>query len=357
MNKEYDDVCAGITTIFKHYCGNPVHGTSNGELIFTCPICKKNKLGVNKNKRVANCFVCGGKWNAITLIQELDSLDKDGAIARGLSILGIESPPIVSPQDWSSAKRDDTVAYKQDMYLEIYSFLRGNLASSVAWSRDLFPSLNPYKRAFTDILVSDPSWDVVDRLRENWSLREISACPGFLTNKRTGRVKFCLSDHVIFTYWSPDRSSILAFNGRVKDEASSARRYRWLTGEHKHIYFPFGVTLDNATVITEGEKKAILAQAMGIHTIAVAGVNCFKVPEIPALKGHTKKLYVCYDREKENPNVRAAEQQLATYLARKLGIAAPIIELPYGYKLDDYLIEYGVDAFDELKVRADEHST
>jgi hypothetical protein len=357
MNNKYDEVCAGIDTIFAHYCGQPV-AHPHSELVFMCPVCKKPKLGVNSEKRVAGCFVCGSKWNAVSFIEEMDNLTREKAVIKGLDILGIEPPPHVVEPEYVRAKDIAPSEFKAQMYAEIYSYLkRYNSIQANLWIDRLFPTLSSFQKLmWVDIVVSTPSINVVDILRErDWSLQEISSCPGFLTGKTTGRVRFTLQDHIIFPYFSPNHTKILAMNGRVKDDTDTEKRYRWLSGEKKHIYFPFGVGLD-PEVITEGEKKAILARTMGIRTIAVAGVNCFNTPEIYELQDRVKKLYICYDREKENPNVRRAEHQLANFLSRKLGIAAPIVELPLGYKMDDFLIKFGPQEFRKLMAEADEQS-
>jgi len=114
-------------------------------------------------------------------------------------------------------------------------------------------------------------------------------------------------------------------------------------------------------IITEGEKKALCLVKNGFNAIGLPGVWCFKNKrqDLPLLKeleewnwkGRT--VHICFDSDaKDNANVVQAEIELGlNFYAR--GAKVFVIRLPqpdHQNKLgvDDYIAEYGVDAFKEL---------
>jgi DNA primase len=120
-----------------------------------------------------------------------------------------------------------------------------------------------------------------------------------------------------------------------------------LIGEQKHLYFPPTVNAENFGVITEGEKKAIVATGFGFPTIGVSGVECFNTVEMKEMRLVDREIYICYDREQDNPQVSRAENRLKNLLIHKKA-KAKIIDLPMGYKLDEFLLEQGPDEFTKL---------
>lgn len=123
-------------------------------------------------------------------------------------------------------------------------------------------------------------------------------------------------------------------------------------------------------IITEGEKKAIKAVQEGFNCVALAGVWAWKqkpkedndtenyeldadiIPDISNADLKNKVIYLCYDNDMwEKPQVKEALYHLSSYLIAEKQAYVKIIELPKdGNKLglDDYLIKYGNNSFQEL---------
>ena len=114
-------------------------------------------------------------------------------------------------------------------------------------------------------------------------------------------------------------------------------------------------------IITEGEKKALCLVKNGFNAIGLPGVWCFKNKrqDLPLLKeleewnwkGRT--VHICFDSDaKDNANVVQAEIELGLNLYAR-GAKVFVIRLPqpdHQNKLgvDDYIAEYGTEAFKEL---------
>lgn len=114
-------------------------------------------------------------------------------------------------------------------------------------------------------------------------------------------------------------------------------------------------------IITEGEKKALAAVALGFPVIALGGVFNFAtartdnlLPELEAIKWSGRDLYVIFDSDAgTNAMIQMAEARLVAELGTKRRAQVFIIRLPplpNGDKcgLDDFLLEYGPDALTGL---------
>jgi hypothetical protein len=119
-------------------------------------------------------------------------------------------------------------------------------------------------------------------------------------------------------------------------------------------------------MITEGELKAACATKMGIPTIGLGGVWCFKSVKqdmalLPMFKNFLWKdrvVSICYDSDAAtNPLVISAENALARALTQ-LGAEPYVVRLPKlpgqaKTGLDDFLCAKGKDEFTELASQAE----
>jgi hypothetical protein len=115
---------------------------------------------------------------------------------------------------------------------------------------------------------------------------------------------------------------------------------------------------NEALIITEGELKAACACKMGLATIGLGGVWCFKsgkqlmplLPQFAEFKWSGRNVFVCYDSDAvSNQMILSAENALARELL-KLGaqpfiVRLPSLNPPKKTGLDDFLVSEGVKAF------------
>jgi hypothetical protein len=114
-------------------------------------------------------------------------------------------------------------------------------------------------------------------------------------------------------------------------------------------------------LITEGELKAACACKLGLPTIGLGGVWCFKsdkrglvlLDQFHQFEWHERTVYVVYDSDaSSNPLVISAENALCMELVR-MGALPHVVRLPEGPEdakvgLDDYLVEHGKEALLDL---------
>ncbi len=202
---------------------------------------------------------------------------------------------------------------------------------------------------------------------------------------------------ITFPYHRPDNGRQVVYGElekpfaryrRISNGGGGARgpKYMQVSNSGVHTYWPRNsptlwtkaredVSVD--VIITEGEKKAIVACQNGLQCIAVPGVYCFREKGEEKLeewlewfqwrgkitcqakdgKSYTKmsgrKVFICYDSDfKTNPQVRAAARKLADMLAAKgadvFYTLLPEDDLGQKVGLDDYLLVHGIDAFKKL---------
>lgn len=347
----YNRICSELNRVCSYYLGKPVSRSWKKDVCYKCPQCDSYKFSANEEKRVAHCFKCGWAGNAVQLIQYMENSTVKDALNKGIEILGLPKIEEVTPATHFSrivkgtSNEELFIPVKHSIYFDIYRFYRNNNQKAIDYySNKMFGDVNP-KHAAIDFIVSNKNLDIVPHLLNKYPIDIIEQCPGFV--KFDGKIKFFLDNHIIFPYWESYRRYINAFNGRLKYNPKDNSRYRWIIGERKFLFFPATVMPSNFKIITEGEKKAIVSTIFGFKTIAVSGVECFETGELDEFNLRDRYIYICYDREKENPNVQTAEKKLAEKLY-SLGAKPVILNLPTGYKLDDFLFEHGKKSFMEL---------
>jgi hypothetical protein len=158
--------------------------------------------------------------------------------------------------------------------------------------------------------------------------------------------------------------------GFEKVTGQKTLRYMQPSGTTNEVYLPpfvkWADIASNAThpiVITEGELKAAIATKLGMPTIGLGGVFCFRssrnnqtlLPMLMEFDWEERKVIICYDSDAAtNPNVTAAENMLAAELTQHGAqvFVARLNPAPDGSKMgiDDFLLS---DSIDDLKLIID----
>jgi Domain of unknown function (DUF3854)/Family of unknown function (DUF5906) len=155
-----------------------------------------------------------------------------------------------------------------------------------------------------------------------------------------------------------------------------ALRYVQRTGGTNEVYLPPFVDWQKLAentaiplVITEGELKAACATKVGIPTIGLGGVYCFKsvkqrealLPMLRQIEWAGRKVIICYDSDAvTNPNVVIAENQLAKELAAlgaEVHIARLVQEDDNKIGIDDFLLTHEPTELKDILDKAEPYRT
>lgn len=151
---------------------------------------------------------------------------------------------------------------------------------------------------------------------------------------------------------------------RLKDGRSV--KYEQPIGVSCRAYFPIQSVIairkpHKPLILTEGEKKAIKADAEGFPCIGLTGVFAWQkkgqpeklIPDLNQIIWKKRAVYIVFDSDAiKNSNVREAERRLSAVLRRR-GAKVFIVRLPGGpdekkVGLDDFLVKHGPEKFRKL---------
>lgn len=196
-----------------------------------------------------------------------------------------------------------------------------------------------------------------------------------VTDAREVHPKFEPYPALVLPYYLPDGSDLKEWRPgapfvrvRMLDVPQGflkKQRYTQPPGSGIHVYWPQGTpvnwaaTLQDSRVpilITEGEKKALVACLHGAACLGLGGVFNFAMPgegllpELEAVNWRERDVYIVFDSDAStNSNVMLAESRLATELSLKRRANVHVVRLPQldGKKcgLDDYILARGWDGF------------
>jgi len=181
-----------------------------------------------------------------------------------------------------------------------------------------------------------------------------------------------LYKNIISEYYTKRLKNPLGKNKYIKPSGKASRLFRPLALSHKIL-----MNNDEYIILTEGEKKAIKAVQEGFHCISIGGVWSWKksvtkissdnafiddevldiISDVLSMNWENKTVYLCFDSDLwEKEQVKIALYLLACYLMGAHKARVKIIMLPKGGAkgLDDFLIEKGNDAFQDLMNEAPE---
>ena len=148
-------------------------------------------------------------------------------------------------------------------------------------------------------------------------------------------------------------------------------KYIQPTGTQSRFYFPktrdwqtIATDIKTPIIITEGEKKTICATKHGLVCIGIGGVAAWKstkqfnqrlAQDFEAIQWRGRTVYLSFDADvATNPMVTKQLNDLSSELSRRGVKSVKVISLPHdtplGKKcgLDDYINEFGIDAYKDL---------
>ncbi|CAM3117363.1 DNA primase [Filibacter tadaridae] len=320
-------------------------------------------FSVSEDKQLFHCFGCGASGNAITFIMDMENSPFTEAVIKLAERTGIEIDADVSSV--SSEKPNNEFKHMVEAHTLAANFYSHLLLNTVE-GEEALQYLE--KRGF--------SRESIEKYRIGWSLNDYSALSDLLKRKRfelremeqaglcimkddgtgyfdrfRGRIMFPLCD---------DLGNVVAFSGRTlssgKQEAKYLNSPETPIFEKGQLLYNFhnarlNVRKTGKVILFEGFMDTISADRAGVqNSVAVMGTSLSETHLIK-LKRIAKEIIICCDGDDAGWE---ASKRFAS-MALKKGMEVRIALLPGRMDPDDYIAEYGEEAFRE-KIIANPHS-
>ncbi|MFJ7933631.1 DNA primase [Sporosarcina sp. NPDC096371] len=346
--------------------GEYVQLTKRGKNWFgLCPFHGEStpSFSVSEDKQLFHCFGCGASGNAITFIMDIENSPFTEAVVKLAGRTGIEIDAVMSDDSEAQPRHEfksmieahalaanfyshlllNTVEGEEALqYLEKRGFTRASIEKyGIGWS------LNDWE-ALTNLMLRK-NYDMKDMERAGLCIMKDDGTGYF--DRFRGRIMFPLRD---------DNGNVVAFSGRIlsgtKQEAKYLNSPETPIFEKSHILYNFhnarlNVRKTGKVILFEGFMDTISADRAGVtNSVAVMG-TALSDKHLVKLKRIAKEIIICCDGD--DAGWEAAKR--FAEMAAKKGMDVQIALLPGKMDPDDYITQFGGDAFRE-KIIDNPHS-
>ncbi|MER2088461.1 MAG: DNA primase [Sporosarcina sp.] len=320
-------------------------------------------FSVSEDKQLFHCFGCGASGNAITFVMDIENSPFSEAVVKLAERTGIEIDAAVS--EGPQARQNNEFKSMLEAHALATNFYSHLLLNTVE-GEEALEYLE--KRGFTR--------DNIEKYGIGWSLNDNEALSSLLKRKSFNmkemeRAGLCIMKDDGTGYFDrfrsrimfplrDDNGNVVAFSGRIlsgsKQEAKYLNSPETPIFEKSHILYNFhnarlNVRKTGKVILFEGFMDTISADRAGVtNSVAVMGTSLSDT-HLLKLKRIAKDIIICCDGDDAGWE---AAKRFAGMVTRK-GMDVQIALLPGKMDPDDYITEFGGDAFRE-KVLSNPHS-
>ncbi len=346
--------------------GEYVQLTKRGRNWFgLCPFHGENSpsFSVSEDKQIFHCFGCGASGNAITFVMDIENTPFTDAVIKLADRTGIEIDDSISQIAQTPKNHEHKKLLEaHDLTANFYNHLLLNTIEG----EEALEYLE--KRGFTreSIEKYGIGWSLHDRealtsllKRKNFNMKEMEQAglaimkedgTGYFDRFR-GRIMFPLRD---------DNGNVVGFSGRTLQQTKNEAKYlnspETPIFEKSQILYNFhnarlNVRKTGKVILFEGFMDTISADRIGVtNSVAVMGTSLSET-HLVKLKRISKEVIICCDGDDAGWE---AAKRFAHLIAKK-DMNVQIALLPGKMDPDDYISQYGGEAFQE-KVIGNPHS-
>lgn len=307
-------------------------------------------LSVSPQKKVFKCFSCNAAGNVISFVQRIENISFMDALKKVANKSGIklnlkENPHEQRRQKYYKILNDATSAY--EFYL--HNTNEGKKALEYLEKRHI--SLDVIKKF--RIGLSSHNENIICKvlLEQNKylpiDLKEVGLIDDDTNGKEVdlfhGRIMFPITDL---------KGNVVGFSGRVYDRESNSKYLNTKENEifkKKEILFNYSscvndIKMLNHVFVFEGFMDVIACYRAGINNaIATMGTSLTE-NQVEIISSLTNNITLCYDGD--NPGIEASKRAIKMFMKKNISLSS--IVLPEGLDPDDYINEFGKEAFLDL---------
>lgn len=319
-------------------------------------------FSVSEDKQLFHCFGCGASGNAITFLMDIENRTFTNAVAKLGERIGIEIDADEDQSHHHLKQEHRSLLAAHELAADFYRHLLLNTIEGEEALQYL------EKRGFSrediekyGIGWSLNNWEALVSLfqRKGFNMKEVEQA-GLCIMKEDGTGYFDrFRGRIMFPLYD-DHGRVVAFSGRILQ--SNEQEAKYLNSpetpifEKSKLLYNFhnarlNVRKTGKVILFEGFMDTISADRAGIsNSVAVMGTSLSE-NHLVKLKRIAKELIICCDGDDAGWEAAKRFSQLAI----QKGMDVQIALLPHKMDPDDYISQYGGQAFQE-KVLGNSHS-
>lgn len=322
---------------------------SGSSFMGCCPFHKEKtpSFHVSADKQLYHCFGCGAGGSVVQFVMNAEGLDFPDAVKLLADKAGIRLP------EQGTELSEERYRKKQKIYemnRDAARFFREALLSEAGKEAREYLSkraLEGQTIAKFGIGYSLPNWDsLLKNLEKKGYKRELMVEAGLCIMNEKGRVYDRFRARVMFPIINPS-GNIIGFGGRIL----SGEGAKYMNSPESIVYdkgknlFALNIAKKSGRgyyILVEGYMDVISLHQAGI-TAAVAGCGTALTREQARLISKSP-VYLCYDSDEAG--IKACER--AAEIFKDFDTKLKVISIPSGKDADEFIKNYGKDAFEEL---------
>ena len=326
---------------------------------------KTPSFSVNPSKGFYKCFGCGKGGTVFNFLMEVEGLNFPEAIKRVAEITGIPLPEPIDDQQYQRNKKrreeakkiSDQIIDLNRIALEFWeSELQSNKAKAAREYLNGRGISEETQKAFR-IGYSPDSWDaLLTVLKEKGADEKLIEQSGLVSvNEEKGRIFDRFRGRIMFPVLDVDGRPV-AFGARAikKDDEpkylNSAETAAYVKGQHLYGLFQAKdeIRKKKFAILVEGYLDLISLHQFGIRNTAASLGTALTPEQARLLNRFTKRIVINYDGDKAG--IKAARRAVEHLLPQDFEIK--VLILPDGRDPDDFVREFGAEAYNEARGRA-----
>ena len=324
---------------------------------------KTPSFSVSPNKQIFYCFGCGVGGNVFKFLMLIENLTFREAAEKLAARAGISLPEKeLSPAEKATMARRERLFKINDVTARYYQ--------KVLWESEAGKPYLAYlrNRGLSDEIIKKfglgaaiEGWDHLSKFLKTKGITDEEMIDLGLALPRKerdgcydrfrGRVMFPIRD---------EKGRTIAFGGRVIDPAVKQQKYMNspdtpLFHKGKNLYgldiAKSAIRSEDGVILVEGYMDVISCHQFGIKNVVAPLGTAFTEEQAKMLMKNTYRVYVSFDGD--TAGVKAAMRSLN--ILNDLGCNVRVLTIPDGRDPDEYLKEYGPEAFRRILARSREY--
>lgn len=307
---------------------------------------KTPSFTVSPTKEIFHCFGCGEGGDVIGFIMKKEGLSYPDAIRFLADKLGIFiDNDGTSPEKYK--KRNLLIEINNEARLYFYqSLLTNNIPKDYLKMRGIDKKcINHFFLGY-----ADNSWEnlYLHLTKAGYKTEDLLEL-GLIQKSKHGKIYDTFRNRLIFPIIDI-RKNVLAFGGRTLGDD----RAKYINSKESEIYHKrknvYGtnnfqsISKQGRAILVEGYLDVISLYNQGIDTAVASLGTAVTVEQARLIGRYSKNIYIAYDGD--DAGLKAADKAIDVFLSAD--IEAKIVSIPGKKDPDDYIVEYGAEAFENL---------